>query len=175
MIIKPILISFFILNFGISLIGQKFGYVDTKYILNQLSEYNEAKAEIDKLAQAWTQEIIEMEKDVEKLEAKYKAEEVLLTVDMRQDRQLEIERRRNEIKAYQQQIFGSEGQYFLKKKELIKPSQDRVYVAVDRVSKNNRIQIMFDKAGDLVMIYTDPIHDYTDFVLEELNLNDNNN
>ena len=169
------LLSVFILNFGVSLIGQKFGYVDTKYILNQLSEYNEVKSEIDKLAKGWTQEIMEMDKDVETLEAKYKAEEILLTVDMRKDRQLEIERRRNEIKTYQQQIFGAEGQYFLKKKELIKPVQDKVYAAVDRVSKNNRIQIMFDKAGDLVMIYTDPIHDYTDFVLEELNLNDNNN
>ena len=58
----------------------------------------------------------------------------------------------------------------LKKKELIKPVQDKVFEAVEIVAKNNRLQIVFDKSGELVMIYTDPIHDYTDHVLEELKL-----
>ena len=60
--------------------------------------------------------------------------------------------------------------YFLKKKELIKPAQDLVFEATERVAKNNRLAIVFDKSGDLVMIYTDPIHDYTDLVLEELGI-----
>ena len=62
----------------------------------------------------------------------------------------------------------------MKKKELIKPVQDRVFEAVEIVAKNNRLQIVFDKSGELVMIYTDPIHDYTDYVLEELKLEENN-
>ncbi len=64
--------------------------------------------------------------------------------------------------------------FFLKKKELIKPVQDNVFEAVEKMAKNHRLQIVFDKSGDLVMIYTDPIHDYTDYVLEELELGDKN-
>lgn len=153
--------------------AQKFGYVDTNYILGRLPEYKEAQAEIEKLAQGWEAEIQEMYKEAESMEAAFQAEEVLLTVDMRNDRQAEIDRQWKEIKDYQKQVFGFEGLYFLKKKELIKPVQDKVFEAVERVAKNNRLQIVFDKSGDLVMIYTDPIHDYTDFVLEELGLGEN--
>ena len=153
--------------------AQKFGYVDTQYILERLPDYQQAQGEIDKLAKGWEGEIQEMLKEAESLEAEFQAEEVLLTVEMRADRQTEIERKWKEIKDYQSQIFGFEGLYFLKKKELIKPVQDKVWEAVERVAKNNRLQIVFDKSGDLVMIYTDPIHDYTDYVLEELGLGDN--
>ena len=68
------------------------------------------------------------------------------------------------------EIFGYEGLLFLKRQELIKPVQDELYEAVEKVSKKKKIQIMFDKSGDMVMIYMNPQHDYTDFVLIELGL-----
>ncbi len=150
--------------------AQKFGYVDMNYVLNQMPEYAQAQQEIEKLAAEWEKEIQEMYKEVQAMEASFQAEEVLLTVDMRSDRQAEIDRKMAELKEYQKQIFGFDGLYFLKKKELIKPVQDLVFEATERVAKNNRLQIVFDKSGDLIMIYTDPVHDYTDFVLEELGL-----
>lgn len=153
--------------------GQKFGYVDTNYILSRMPEYKEAQTELEKLAKGWESEIQAMYQEVEGKEANLQAEEILLTVDMREERRAEIERQWSEIKEYQSKIFGFEGLYFLKKKELIKPVQDKVFEAVERVAKNNRLQIVFDKSGDLVMIYTDPIHDYTDYVLEELGLGEN--
>lgn len=154
--------------------AQKFGYVDTDYILNQMPEYSEAKSEIDKLSQGWQDEIKELSKNIEAMEAKLIAEEVLLTKEMKDERLAEIETNRNDLKNYQKKVFGFEGLFFLKKKELIKPVQDQVFDAVEVVAKNNRLQIIFDKSGDLVMIYTDPIHDYTDYVLEELGLGDEN-
>jgi len=150
--------------------GQKFGYVDMNYLLGRMSEYKEAQVEIEKLAKGWEQEIQKMYQEAEALQADLKAEEVLLTKEMYQDRQSIIDKKWKEIKDYQKQIFGFDGLYFLKKKELIKPVQDRVFEAVEIVAKNNRLQIVFDKSGELVMIYTDPIHDYTDHVLEELKL-----
>ena len=89
---------------------------------------------------------------------------------MKEDRIYEIDVEKQKLKEYQKKIFGSEGLYFLKKKELIKPVQDLVFEASERVAKSNRLAIVFDKSGEMVMIYTDPIHDYTDFVLEELGL-----
>ncbi len=172
---KYYLVFFTLIFVGISdAFAQKFGYVDTNYILSQMPEYAEAKAEIDKISQTWAQEVQDMYKEIEEMEASLKAEEVLLTKEMKDDRYKAIELRWNEVKEHQKKIFGFEGLLFLKKKELIKPVQDKVFEAIDKVAKNHRLQIVFDKSGDLVMIYTDPIHDYTDYVLEELGLGDKN-
>ncbi|MCR9249773.1 MAG: OmpH family outer membrane protein [bacterium] len=154
--------------------AQKFGYVDSDYILSKMPEYKEAQAEIEKLSQQWEQEIKEMYQRMEEMEAELKAEEVLLTKEMIDEREQEIDENWAEVQDYQKKVFGFEGLFFLKKKELIKPIQDAVFEAVEKVAKNNRLQIVFDKSGDLVMIYTDPIHDYTDYVLEELGLGDKN-
>lgn len=153
--------------------AQKFGYVDSQYILNKMPEYKEAQAEIEKLAKGWEDEVQQLYQEVEAMEVALKAEDVLLTQEMKEDRIAEIDRKWKDVKAYQQQIFGFDGLYFLKKKELVKPVQDEVFEAVERTAKNHRLQIVFDKSGDLVMIYTDPIHDYTDFVLEDLGLVEN--
>lgn len=170
---KKLFLLLFGLFFGSITFAQKFGYVDTQYILEKMPEYKEAQAEIEKLAKGWETEIQELYQQVEAMEVELKAEEVLLTKEMWEERNLEIERKWKEVKEYQQSIFGFDGLYFLKKKELVKPVQDQVFEAVERVAKNSRLQIVFDKSGDLVMIYTDPIHDYTDFVLEDLGLVEN--
>lgn len=172
---KKWLFTFGVLSLSINAtFAQKFGYVDTNYILSQMPEYKEAQAEIEKLSLAWEEEIKKMYQEVEEMEMAYQAEEVLLTEEMKKDRRKEIERKMNEVKEYQKKVFGFEGLFFLKKRELIKPVQDKVWEAVEKVCKNNRLAIMFDKSGELVMIYTDPIHDYTDYVLEELGLTNEN-
>ncbi len=153
--------------------AQKFGYVDTQYILEKMPEYKAAQAEIEKLSKGWEAEIQEKYQKVQKMEAKLQTEEVLLTKEMWEERSAEINKNWIKVKEYQQSVFGFDGLYFLKKKELVKPVQDMVFDATDKVAKNNRLQVVFDKSGGLVMIYTDPIHDYTDFVLEELGLIEN--
>lgn len=154
--------------------GQKFGYVDTDYILSKMPEYKEAQAEIDKISKGWQDEIQNKYKEIEGMYNSFKAEEVLLTKEMKEERLSEIHTMENEVKEYQKKIFGYEGLFFLKKKELVKPVQEKVFDAVQKVAKNKKLHFIFDKAGDMVMIYTDPIHDYTDYVLEELGLGDEN-
>jgi outer membrane protein len=154
--------------------AQKFGYVNTNFILNKMPEYAEAKAEIDKLSLGWQEEIQGMQKDVYAMYSALQAEEVLLTPEMKEERMISIKKKEDYLKEYQKKVFGFEGLFFLKKKELIKPVQDKVYDAVEKVAHDHKLQIVFDKSGELVMIYTDPIHDYTDYVLEELELGDPN-
>jgi outer membrane protein len=169
------LVFLLICSFGLNFVSaQKFGYIDSDFILGKMPEYQKAQGEIDQLAAGWQKEIEEMSAKVEGLYSAFKAEEVLLTEEMRGERQTEIKKNEAELKEYQKKIFGFEGLYFLKKKELIKPLQDKVWDAVEKVAKANRLAIVFDKAAELTMIYTDPRHDYTDFVLEELGLGDPN-
>ncbi|WP_236612867.1 OmpH family outer membrane protein [Cesiribacter andamanensis] len=152
--------------------GQKFGYVDTQYILNKMPEYKKAQQEIQKVALAWQDEIKEKQKEIEALYSALRTEEVLLTEAMKQERLAAIRQREQELKDQQTKIFGYEGLYFLKEKELMQTVQEKVFEAVEKVSVKQKIQVMFDKSGQLVMIYTNPVHDYTDYVLEELGLGD---
>ncbi|MEO1051368.1 MAG: OmpH family outer membrane protein [Bacteroidota bacterium] len=155
-------------------LAQKFGYVDTNFILSKMPEYKEAQAEIDKLSLSWQDEILTMHKEIAAMYSALEAEKVLLTTEMYQEREKLIKEKEVEVKDYQKKIFGFEGLFFLKEKELVKPVQDKIFDAVEKVAKEQRLQIVFDKAGDLVMIYTDPRHDYTDYVLDELGLGDPN-
>jgi outer membrane protein len=126
------------------------------------------------LSSKWQAEIEKMKKEYEKMQTDFKAEEILLTEEMKKERLDTLAGREKAIKEYQKKIFGFEGMIFLKRQELMKPVQDKVFEAVEKVAKSKSLQIIFDKSGDLVMVYTNPIHDYTDYVLEELGLGDPN-
>jgi outer membrane protein len=172
---RGVLVIVFLAIFGLNFAkAQKFGYFDSDFVLSKMPEYKKAQDEIEQFSSTWQKEIEDMQKKVEGLYSSYQAEQVLLTEEMKQERLTEIKKKETELKEYQKKVFGFEGLFFLKKQELIKPLQDKVFDAVEKVAKSNRLAIVFDKTAELVMIYTDPRHDYTDFVLEELGLGDPN-
>jgi outer membrane protein len=150
--------------------AQKFGYVDSEFILSKMPAYASAQKEVDKLSETWQKDIEVRYKDIDKMYKSYQAEEVLLTEEMKKKRQNEILEKEKEVKEYQKKIFGFEGQLFKKRQELVKPVQDEVYEAIEKVAKQRQLQIVFDKSGGLVMLYTNPVHDYTEYVLEALGL-----
>ena len=155
--------------------AQKFGYVNSEFILKNMKEYSEAINDIDLLSKAWEKEISDMYIEMEKKEISLKNEEILLTKDMYNERRGLLDKEWVSIREYQQKVFGFEGIYFLKKKELIEPIQDIIFESVEKIAKKNRLQIVFDKSSELILLYTNPIHDYTDYVLEDLGLNKKNN
>ncbi|NDK54740.1 OmpH family outer membrane protein [Pontibacter fetidus] len=150
--------------------AQKIGYIDSNFILGKMPAYNKVQQEMDKYAETWEKEIENLQKEADKLKQEYRAEEVLLTEEMKKKRQAEISKKETEVRDYQRKVFGYEGMMFKRRQDLMRPIQDEVFTAVEKVSKSKQIAIMFDKSGDLVMIYTNPIHDYTEYVLEELGL-----
>jgi outer membrane protein len=162
----------FLAGFFLSTVSQaqKFGYIDSNFILSKMPAYAKAQTELDKQSAAWQKEIEGMYQAVEKMKEDYKAEEVLLTDEMKQKRQAEITRKENEVREYQRKVFGFEGMMFKRRQDLIRPIQDEVFTAVEKVAKARGLQTVFDKSGDLIMIYTNPVHDYTEYVLEELGL-----
>ncbi len=155
--------------------AQKFGYVNSEFILKNMKEYSEAMNDIDLLSKAWEKEISDMYIEIEKKEISLKNEEILLTKDMYNERRGLLDKEWVSIREYQQKVFGFEGLYFLKKKELIEPIQDIIFESIEKIAKKNRLQIVFDKSYEPILLYTNPIHDYTDYVLEDLGLNKKNN
>lgn len=169
----------FLIFFGLILttsisFGQKFGYINSELIVKKMPEYKKAEQELNQHTQKWQQDIDALKKELDKMNSDYKAEEVLLTEEMKKERLALITEKEKEVKEYQKKVFGFEGMIFLKRQELMKPIQDKVYEAVEKVAKEKGLQIIFDKAADLVMIYTNPVHDYTDYVLEKLGYGDKN-
>src|SRR5690606_12604975 len=169
------LLSMFFVIFGLTFAkAQRFGYIDTDYILNKMPDYKKAQDEINQLAKGWEKEMKDMDKNIQSMYSALQAEQVLLTEEMKTERMEAIKEKETELKEYNRKVFGFEGLFFLKKQELIKPVMDKVWDAVDKVAKQNNLAIVFDKSSQLVMIYTDPRYDYTDFVLDELGLGDPN-
>lgn len=166
------ILALLLLFYSNDTLAQKFGYIDTEFILNKIPEYGEAQKELDKIASEYQTEIEGMRDKLSKEYSEYKAEEILLTSDLKKEREDTLEARQKRVNDYQRKIFGYNGLIFLKRQELVKPIQDKVYAAVEGVCKAKRLAIMFDKSGDMSMIYTNVVHDYTDYVLEELGLGD---
>lgn len=153
--------------------AQKFGYVDSEFIFGKMPEYQKALGEIDKFTDKWSKDIQDKYVEIEKMQRTYQAEEILLTEEMKRDRQRAISEKEREVREYNNKVFGYEGLLFQKKKELMKAPMDLLQRALDKVAIQKKLDFMFDKASDFVMLYTNPRHDYTDYVMEELGLDAN--
>jgi len=150
--------------------GQKFAYVDSKYILSHIAEYQQAQAEINKLSNQWQKDIENKYETIAKLETALQAEKILLTDDMKQKREQEIQAKREEAKNMQTSKFGVDGELFKKREELIKPIQDQIYEAIQEVATTSALMVVFDKANHSNMLYTNPKHDISDKVLKKMGL-----
>ena len=155
--------------FGTSFVNaQKYGYIDSDYILANVPEYTEAKDKLNKLAERWTKEI-EDRYDVIKLKKEnFAREEVLLPAEERTKRKEDIEKLETEAMEMQKMRFGVSGDYFQKRQELIKPIQDRVYDAMQKVASKRNYTFVFDKANQSNLVYADGKFDLSDDVLKEL-------
>ena len=155
---------------GLAVSAQKFSYVDTKYILSHIPEYQQAQAEINKLSNQWQKDIENKYETIAKLETALQAEKILLTDEMKQKREAEIQSKREEAKQMQTDKFGVNGELFKKREELIKPIQDQIYEAIQEVASTSALMVVFDKSNHSNMLYTNPKHDISDKVLKKMGL-----
>jgi outer membrane protein len=148
-----------------SAFAQKYAYVNTQYILDNIPEYKAAQQQLDNVSLQWQKEIEDRYAIIDKLYKTYQAEQVLLTEEMKKRRQDEINTKEKDVKELQKQRFGFEGDLFKKKQELVKPIQDKIYNAVKKLATDGSYAVIFDKSSDLVMLYTNPKYDKSDDIL----------
>lgn len=161
-------ITFFAIFVTTATWAQRLGYVDTKYILEQIPEYSQAQREIDRLSQEWSGEIEALQSEADALQQAFDAEKILLTEEMQQERLDAIKAKREEARNLRIKYFGPEGELFKKRAELVKPIQDQVYNAIKAVARRKKLDFVFDKTGSVTMLYADPDMDVSDDVLDEL-------
>lgn len=151
--------------------AQKVAYVDTEYIMGKIPEYESAQAEIERISQSWQKDLEEKYQDIEQLYKDYQAQEVLLPEDVKQEKQEEIFTLEREAKEYREKKFGYDGELFALQESKMKPIQDKVFRAVETISKRKRFDLVFDKAGEVTWLYTNATYDLSNDVLEELGFN----
>ena len=154
--------------------AQKFAYVDTQYILDNIPEFAEAQSQLDDLSAQWQKEIEAKFAEVDKMYKDYQTQSVLLPDDMKKKKEQEIVEKEKDAKNLQRTRFGKDGDLFKKRQELVKPIQEKVYNAIQELSTNNNYAVVFDKGGSLTMMYANPKYDISDDVLDNLGANMNN-
>ncbi len=163
-----IVISLFALLVSTTSWAQKFAYVDTQYILEQIPEYGQAQREIDRLSQQWSGEVEALLSEADALQQAFDAEKILLTDEMQEERLAAIQSKRNEARDLRIRYFGPEGELFKKRAQLVKPIQDQVYNAVRAVAREENLDFVFDKTGSVTMLFAEEEFDISDDILDEL-------
>jgi outer membrane protein len=148
--------------------AQKYAIIDTKYILEKIPEYKEANKRLEEMADAWQKEIDLMQSDLDKLYRQLDAEKAMLTPELMKKREDEIFNKEKAVRDLQRRRFGFEGDYFRKKQELVKPIQDKVYNAVQKLATDRLYDFILDKSEGITVIFADPKLDKSDEVLKIL-------
>ncbi len=146
--------------------AQKYCIIDSKHILERVPEYKSAQTTLDAFSTQWQKEIDTKMQEVDKLYKTYMAERAMLSEEMRKKREDEITEKEKAAKDLQKQRFGYEGDLFKKRQALVKPVQDKVYNAVQKMAQSRGYEIVLDKAGGVTLFYADPKLDKSDDVLK---------
>jgi Skp family chaperone for outer membrane proteins len=165
-----IILSFFIgITINAQTKGNKVGYIDMEYILQNVPDYIEAKAQLELKAQKWKQEIETKKLDINKLTEALKAEKPLLTAELIEDRETEIKFLESEKLDYQQKRFGPNGDLIIQKSGLVKPIQDQIFTAVQDIAEAKKYDFIFDKSSHLTILFAAKRFDISDQVIRVLN------
>jgi len=168
--IKKLILSafFFAATTLITVSAQRYAVIDSKYILEKLPEYKSAQQKLDQFSEQWQQEIDKKSADLDKMYKDYDAEQVMLSDELKKKREDELFNREKELRDLQKKRFGYEGDIFKKRQELIKPVQDKVYNAVQKVAVAKLYDFILDKSEGITVIFADPKLDRSDDILKEL-------
>jgi len=168
---KKYFVSLLLVIATLSIKAQKFAYIDTEYILKNFPDYQNAQKELDAVSKQWQSDIERREKAIDKLYKDYQAEEILLTEKMKDKRREAIAKQENELREYQKKKFGVDGELYKKRKELVKPIQEKMYKAVQETANIGRYSVIFDKSSrDASIIYSNPKYDKSDDILRRMGI-----
>lgn len=165
---KSLFLSFLLLVAGLWVNAQRYAVIDSKYILEKLPEYKESQAKLDQFSAQWQQEIERKQADLDKMYKDYDAEQVMLSDELKKKREDELFNKDKELRDLQRKRFGFEGDLFKKRQELIKPIQDKVYTAIQKLAVDKSYDFILDKSEGITVIFADPKLDRSDDVLKYL-------
>jgi outer membrane protein len=148
--------------------AQRYAVIDSKYILDKLPEYKEAQKLLDQFSEQWQQEVDQKQAMMDKMYKDYEAEQVMLSDVLKKKREDELYNKEKELRDLQKKRFGFEGDLYKKRQELIKPIQDRVYNAVQKLATDKQYDFILDKSEGITVIFADPKLDKSADIIRNL-------
>jgi outer membrane protein len=149
----------------------RYAIINTKYILDKIPEYKEADKKLKALGDQWQQEIDQKQMTLDKMYKNYEAEQFMLSDDLKKKREDELFIKEKELRDLQKKRFGYEGDLFKERQKMVKPIQDKVYNAVQKLATARSYDFILDKSEGITIIFADPKLDKSDDVLKELGIN----
>ncbi len=168
---KKVFLSLLLLSFiSLAAVAQRYAIVDSKYILDKMPDYKLAQTKLDNFSEQWQQEIEQKQIVLDKMYKDYDAEQVMLTDALKKKREDELYVKEKEVRDLQKKRFGFEGDLFKKRQELIKPIQDKVYNAIQKLAVEKVYDFILDKSEGITVIFADPKLDKSDEVLRNMGI-----
>lgn len=146
----------------------RFGYIDMEYILENVDEYQDASAQLEDRAQRWKVELEGLQEEIEDMRLNLRNERTLLTHELIEERDEEIQVKEDALSSLQQKRFGSRGDYYTQKRRLVQPIQDQVYTIVQELAEARQYDFIFDKTSNAAMLFAAERHDISDLVLRRI-------
>lgn len=150
--------------------AQRYAIIDSKYILSKIPDYKDAQKKLDQFSELWQQEIDQKQASYDKMVKDFEAEQIILPENLKKKREDELFNKEKELRELQKKRFGFEGDIFKKRQELIKPIQDKVYNAVQKLALEKQYDFILDKSEGITVIFVDPKLDKSEDVLKNLGI-----
>jgi outer membrane protein len=163
-----ILSALFVVLTTLTASAQRYAIIDTKYILDRMPEYKEAQQKLDLASEQWQKEIEAKQAQLDGMYRSFEAEQVMLSETLRKKREDELFNREKELRDLQKRRFGFEGDLFKKRQEFVKPVQDKVYNAIQKLATERQYDFILDKSEGITVIFADPKLDKSDDILKVL-------
>jgi outer membrane protein len=148
--------------------AQKYAIIDTRYILDKMPDYKEAQKQLDEIAAGWQKDIDAQQAELDNMYKAFEAEQVMLSDELKKKREDQLFNKEKSLRDLQRKRFGFEGDLFKKRQELIKPIQDKVYNAVQKMAVQRGYDFVLDKSEGITIIFADPKLDKSEDVLKDL-------
>jgi outer membrane protein len=163
-----IVLTVVLASFSVS--AQRYAIIDTKYILDKVPEYKDADKRLAQVAETWQREIDSKQTELNQMYKNYDAEQYMLSDELRKKREDQLFNKEKEVRELQKKRFGYEGDLFKERQKLVKPVQDKVYNAVQKMAVNRGYDFILDKSEGITVIFADPKLDKSEEVLRELGI-----
>jgi outer membrane protein len=146
----------------------KIGWVNTGAIMDRLPEAQDAQRQLDNLVSEWQAELTKMQSEWQKKYEEYDKKKLILTENLRAQAEKELQDLDRRIADYRNRKFGQNGELFAKQNDIMKPVQNKIFKVIQNIAKEDDYDYVFDKGGDVLLLYTNDKFDLTEKVLDRL-------
>lgn len=167
---KIIIISALLITSSISIAQLKIGYIDSDAIMDNLPDVQDARQKLDASIQEWQTELNKLEVDWKAKYDDYEKRKLIMTDQTRAETEAALVQLETQIAQYREKKFGTNGELFQKQDELMKPVQNKIFVALKEIAEKEDYDYVFDRSGDIMILFAKEKYDLTAQVLEKLKL-----